>query len=535
MNKKPFVSIIVPARDAAKTIANCLEAVLHQKDFTEPYEVIVVDDGSVDVTAAVANGFGVRVIRLEESQGPAAARNAGAAVAKGEILVFTDSDCEPASDWLIRMMEPFEDPAVVGVRGAYRTKQKGWVPRFVQQEYGFKYSLIMGLDSIDFIDTYSAAYRSDVFHENGGFETAFPAPSVEDQEFSFRLARKGYRMVFAPEAIVYHKHDRNLGEYIRRKFGIGYWKAFMLRWIPEKTFYDTHTPASQRAQILLLALILLSLVLAIFWNWAWIMALVSFLTFLITALHISVYVVLHDPAIIPIVFPLILLRAGALGLGLFCGFFFRDKKIPRDRHTLSFRSRILKRVLDILGSAVGLILTLPITLLAALAIKLDSPGPVLFSHERVGENGKPFILYKLRTMVSGAENQVAQVVATNPLNGPVFKIPDDPRVTRVGRFLRRWSLDEIPQLWNVLKGEMSLVGPRPEESWVVAGYNDKQRLRLAIKPGLTGPMQVSGRGDLDMEERLDLELDYIENYSILEDLKILAKSLPAVLLGKGAY
>ena len=183
----------------------------------------------------------------------------------------------------------------------------------------------------------------------------------------------------------------------------------------------------------------------------------------------------------------------------------------------------------------GLILAAPILLIACLAIKLDNPGPVFFSQERIGLNGKSFKMYKLRTMIVGAESQVAKVLATNPLHGPVFKIPDDPRVTRVGRFLRRWSLDELPQLWNVFRGEMSLVGPRPEESWVVAQYNDQQRSRLAIKPGLTGPMQVSGRGDLDMDARLQLELDYIWNNSIYEDLKILIKSLPAIISGKGAY
>jgi lipopolysaccharide/colanic/teichoic acid biosynthesis glycosyltransferase len=196
---------------------------------------------------------------------------------------------------------------------------------------------------------------------------------------------------------------------------------------------------------------------------------------------------------------------------------------------------MLKRILDLIGSIIGLLLATPVLLLAGVAIKLDNPGSVFYSQERVGLNGKTFRMYKLRTMVVGAERKVAQVLATNPLQGPVFKIPDDPRVTRVGRFLRRWSLDELPQLWNVLRGEMSLVGPRPEESWIVAQYNDLQRLRLKIKPGLTGPMQVSGRGDLDMDERLKLELDYIRNGSILEDLKILIKSLPAVISGKGAY
>jgi len=196
---------------------------------------------------------------------------------------------------------------------------------------------------------------------------------------------------------------------------------------------------------------------------------------------------------------------------------------------------MLKRILDIIVSVVGLLLTAPILFIACLAIKLDSPGPAFFSQERIGLNGKPFRMVKLRTMVMGAERQLVQVLAANPLQGPVFKIPNDPRVTRVGRFLRRWSLDELPQFWNVLRGEMSLVGPRPEESWVVAQYDDQQRSRLMVKPGLTGPMQVSGRGDLDMDARLKLELDYIHNYSISDDLKILIKSLPAIISGKGAY
>ena len=144
-------------------------------------------------------------------------------------------------------------------------------------------------------------------------------------------------------------------------------------------------------------------------------------------------------------------------------------------------------------------------------------------------------MIKLRTMVVGAESQVAQVLAANPLQGPVFKIPDDPRITRVGRYLRRLSLDELPQLWNVLKGEMSLVGPRPEEGWIVEQYDDWQRARLAVKPGLTGPAQVAGRGDLDMNERLELELAYIRDYTILRDLVIMLRSVPAVISGRGAY
>jgi lipopolysaccharide/colanic/teichoic acid biosynthesis glycosyltransferase len=196
--------------------------------------------------------------------------------------------------------------------------------------------------------------------------------------------------------------------------------------------------------------------------------------------------------------------------------------------------RSAKRILDIVGAVIGLILSAPIIAVSALAIKLDSPGPIFFTQERAGENGKPFRFIKLRTMVSGAEKKVHEVLGDNPLSGPVFKIPNDPRVTRVGRLLRRWSLDELPQFWNVLRGEMSLVGPRPEECWVVDQYDDRQRIRLTVKPGLTGPMQVSGRGELDMEARLELELDYIEHYKFWRDISILFRSIPAILSGQGA-
>jgi lipopolysaccharide/colanic/teichoic acid biosynthesis glycosyltransferase len=137
-------------------------------------------------------------------------------------------------------------------------------------------------------------------------------------------------------------------------------------------------------------------------------------------------------------------------------------------------------------------------------------------------------------MVQGAESRLDQVLSKNSLKGPAFKIPDDPRVTRVGRFLRRWSLDELPQLWNVMCGEMSMVGPRPEEVRVVEQYQTWHRRRLAVPPGLTGPMQVAGRGLLDLDERVRMEIDYIENYSIWKDLLILIRTFAAVLHGRGA-
>jgi exopolysaccharide biosynthesis polyprenyl glycosylphosphotransferase len=198
-------------------------------------------------------------------------------------------------------------------------------------------------------------------------------------------------------------------------------------------------------------------------------------------------------------------------------------------------NRVMKRGLDLVGSLVGSVVLAPFMALIALLIKLDSPGTIFFVQERAGQYGKPFRMYKFRTMVQNAEELLGQLIDLDKLKRPAFKLKDDPRVTRLGLWLRRASLDELPQLFNVLKGEMSLVGPRPEEVRMVQQYNSWQSQRLLVKPGMTGSMQVSGRADLSLEERVKLELTYIENYSILEDIKILVKTLPAVLSGRGSY
>ncbi len=529
-----MISVIIPVKNGAGFIRECLRGAFNQHALETPYEVIVVDDGSTDETAEIAREMGAQVIS-QPNAGPAAARNTGAEHARGEILAFTDADCVPAPAWLCHLVQPFSNPEVVGTKGTYRTQQKSLVARFVQQEYESKYIHMARLPKIDFIDTYSAAYRRSVFLQNGGFETAFPVPSVEDQEFSFRLARKGYTMVFTPGAVVYHQHDHNLGEYIRRKYGIGYWKAFMLRWVPEKALSDSHTLASQRWQILLLGLVMLAAGLGFFWPPLGWLALAALGLFYVTSLPALMQISHQDAAVLAIAPLMLLLRAGSQAVGLAAGFILPPASRPRPTAGLTLGARLFKRMLDIAGSLIGLVVSSPLLLLASLMIKLDDGGPIVFTQERAGENGKPFRVYKLRTMVVGAEKRVHEVLAHNHLEGPVFKIPNDPRVTRAGRWLRRWSLDELPQFWNVLKGDMSLVGPRPEETWVVAQYDDRQRQRLAIKPGLTGPMQISGRGELNMDARLELELDYIQHYSIIRDLSILFLSIPAVLSGKGAY
>jgi exopolysaccharide biosynthesis polyprenyl glycosylphosphotransferase len=198
-------------------------------------------------------------------------------------------------------------------------------------------------------------------------------------------------------------------------------------------------------------------------------------------------------------------------------------------------SLVIKRTFDLMTAALGLLVLLPLLPFIALAIKLDSRGPVFFTQVRAGLGGRPFRIYKFRTMRLGAEASLDEVVRLEELSEPVFKVRDDPRVTRVGSVLRRLSLDELPQLFNVLLGEMSIVGPRPEQVEIVERYTSEDRVRLTVKPGITGPMQVFGRGELTFDERLAVELDYIENPSLGRDLRILLHTVPAVLRGTGAF
>jgi exopolysaccharide biosynthesis polyprenyl glycosylphosphotransferase len=206
-----------------------------------------------------------------------------------------------------------------------------------------------------------------------------------------------------------------------------------------------------------------------------------------------------------------------------------------DTRDPSRSTRLLKRTFDIVFSALALVVTAPLLAIMAVAIKLDSPGPVFFSQRRAGKGGKPFLMYKLRTMTADAERALADVIVLEDLAEPMFKLRRDPRVTRVGRLLRRFSLDELPQLVNVLRGDMSIVGPRPEQVELVELYRPEHRFRLDLQPGMTGPMQVYGRGELNFGERLAVELDYVENLSFARDLRILFQTLPAVLRGTGAY
>jgi exopolysaccharide biosynthesis polyprenyl glycosylphosphotransferase len=196
---------------------------------------------------------------------------------------------------------------------------------------------------------------------------------------------------------------------------------------------------------------------------------------------------------------------------------------------------LLKRTLDIALSSVALVLLSPVLIGVAIAVRLDGAGPIFFVGRRGGLYGEPFRMIKFRTMVADAQHRLREVIDIDELEQPMFKLRSDPRITPIGRFLRRTSLDELPQLFNVLRGDMTLVGPRPEQLELVERYGPEHMFRLSVKPGLTGPMQVYGRGELTFDERLAVEREYVENLSMRRDLRIMLLTIAAVFRGKGAF
>jgi lipopolysaccharide/colanic/teichoic acid biosynthesis glycosyltransferase len=353
------------------------------------------------------------------------------------------------------------------------------------------------------------------------------------------LAARGYKMVFHEAAVVDHLHSATLRDYLRKKTIIGYWKAQVVRRFPGRATKDSHTPQVMKAQMLLAALFLAAVAVglpgAVFgagW-WGLAPAAALALIFLATTTPFVRKAWARDRATALASPALLFGRAMALSAGYAWGL-LKPRRNINYSPTIGGLDYFAKRLLDLIGATAGLLFTLIAWPLLALLIKLDSQGPVFFKQDRVGERGQLFTMIKFRTMRVGAAEQWPELVTTLGLSEPVLKLDDDPRLTGVGRFLRRWSLDELPQFWNVLTGHMSLVGPRPEEPRVVAHYTDRHRRRLAVKPGMTGPMQIDARADLTLDERVDLELHYIEHYSIGRDLSILWRTIPVIVRGRGA-
>jgi len=254
------VSIVIPTFNGASRIGACLDSLTGQTAGRD-IEILVIDDGSKDNIAEVAARYpAVRLIR-QKNAGPASARNRGAREACGEILLFTDDDCVPTSNWLDAMLEPFRQPDVVGAKGTYRTRQKSLTARFVQVEYEDKYRLMQGLESIDFIDTYSAGFLRNRFLEMEGYDTSFPVACAEDVELSYRMSARGWKMKFVPTAVVFHTHPNTLTSYLRKKYKFAFWRVLAVRKNPAKGVKDSHTPQLMKLQLLLAPAVLMALVL----------------------------------------------------------------------------------------------------------------------------------------------------------------------------------------------------------------------------------------------------------------------------------
>lgn len=256
------VSVIVPAYKAEKTIDDCLDGLQKQNYPKEKYEVIIVDDGSPDNIKDVAEKYPFKYIR-QENKGPASARNRGVKEAVNDIILFTDSDCIPDVNWIREMVRQFkENQGVVAVKGAYKTYQKKLTARFVQAEFEERYDICKSVNNINMVDTYSAAFKKNVFWQAGGFDESFPTANNEDTELSYKISSMGHKMAFNPQAIVYHMgHPDSLKRYIIQKFWRGYWRMVVYKRFPAKMLKDGYTPQMLKVQIGLLFLIFLSILL----------------------------------------------------------------------------------------------------------------------------------------------------------------------------------------------------------------------------------------------------------------------------------
>lgn len=494
-------------------------------------EILILDRSGALVEEDVADLSQVCLLRCTGLR-PAQARNLGLRRARGALLCFTDSDCRPAEGWLRALITPFEDVQVVGVKGSYAYAGGNLVPRFIQLEHESRYRRLQELAAIDFVDMYSAAYRRSVLQANNGFDERFAR--LEEQELAYRLAGRGYRMVFRRDATVYRHHPSTLANYARNKALTGYWKSQVIRVFPDRGLSDSYTPQTLKLQIGSLFAAGLILPLSVFHPVFLFAFLAGLVLFIASTVPFLAMISVEDRPVLAVALPMLVTRALSLGAGYTWGLLRPAPDLAQQSGTIAGTAYLLKRLVDVVGSLIGLVITVLLTPLLSLMIAIDSPGPVLFRQLRIGRGGRQFVLYKFRTMDIDAEERLGELVDLAQLEQPAFKLADDPRVTRVGHFLRRWSLDELPQFWNVLRGEMSLVGPRPEEARIVALYSDWHRRRLAVKPGMTGPMQVQGRGDLPLDQRVKLEIEYIEEYTLRRDMRILAETIPSLIKGKGA-
>lgn len=324
--RAPSVSVVIPAYNAAETLVACLAALRRQTVPLDPAEIVVVDDGSEDGTAAIPEAFGVRLIR-QAHENQAVARNRGAWATSGEVILFTDADCEPAPDWVERMIAPFADPSIAGVKGRYRTKQRGLVPRFIQHEFELKYEQLRRASHLDFIDGYAAAYRREPFTRLGGFNPRYPP--VEDIELSFRAARCGYRLAFASDAVVYHRHRETVADFARTKARAATLWVDVYRAHPAKLGTDSRQPRLVLAQIGLAAAGIAFGIAGVGVRPARLAAALAWVGLLISSLPVAARAVRTDPAVAAVVPLLTSVRATSQVVGIVAGIARRALSVAR--------------------------------------------------------------------------------------------------------------------------------------------------------------------------------------------------------------
>ncbi len=323
-DRNMLVSVVIPAHNAAAILPRCLRALMAQLDLPGPMEILVVDDGSTDGTADAAREVGAGLLRLiirPTRGGPARARNAGIEAARGELVLFTDADCIPDGRFVSEICRPLlADPAVGGVKGAYRTTQRSLAARFAQAEFEERYRKMARLQTIDFVDTYAAAFRRSVLEEAGGFDTSYPVPNNEDVDLSWRIAAAGHRMVFAPTALVEHRHRPTLAAYFALKVRRGYWRMKVYRRFPDKAAGDSYTPRTMKIQLAAAAGVLTSLAAGLFFTPLLLPAFFFLLVFGAATLSFAVALSGRDP-LLALFSPVLLgLRALALLSGMAGGF-----------------------------------------------------------------------------------------------------------------------------------------------------------------------------------------------------------------------
>ena len=310
------VSVIVPTYNSGAALKKCLEGLEKQNFPTNQFEVIVVDDGSTDETASLLKQYSARYF-YQDNAGPAAARNKGVELAKADVVLFTDSDCVPDENWIKEMAGSLADPEIVGVKGAYETKQNALWARFAQIEFMERYKLLLKRKYIDMVDTYSAGYKKNLFLSAGGFDTAFPMPNGEDADLSYRMSQKGWKMVFNPKAYVWHlSHPDTLAKYMKLKFWRAYWRMEVYKKSPGKAVTDSYTPQTLKLQILFALLFLFSFI-----SWLCFPSITPFFCFLAMLAFLTVSLpftamALSQDIVIGLLSPFFLfLRALSLGFG----------------------------------------------------------------------------------------------------------------------------------------------------------------------------------------------------------------------------